>query len=327
MRAEVVPFARAVTGIEGTARGSLDGTGAYVFAGSDAFLATPCPAEANGWCVNPVEATTAEAAPDGEVAPLPDGLVAETADGWRAWFAGPTDEYAHGILGDAIEARSIAIENGRVAGAADGATRFASPLPPGDVFEDLTPRLADMNGDGTTELVAIASDRRGGASLAVFGLRLTRSSFGLVPVARTPSIGTPNRWLNPAAIHDFDRDGVADVALVETPHIGGELQLWSGASLLAGEPKMLAARRGFSNHAIGSRALDLAEVVRADGTDMLVLPDAERDALVAVAYDGREWRETGRVDLPGRVGANIASVGRDLIVALESGQLVRITLE
>ena len=357
MRAEIVPFDGMITAMEGMSSGSLDGVGAYVFAGDEAFPVVLCPGGTNEWCVGEPLATPTEASPYASRGPaalppmappvLPDGkLATHPIDGGavEAWFAEPTEDYAQGVLGDAVEARALGCATvGR--GGIGTATHYFRPTADA-VFEDLEPRLVDLDADGRMEIVTVISEPTMGASLAVFVLRTeppadaaitneaARSSGRRsVPLfvrcelmARTPPIGTPNRWLNPAAIHDFDGDGILDVALVETPHIGGDLQLWSGASLLAGEPRMLAARRGYSNHAIGSRALDLAEVARVNGTDVLVLPDAERNALVAVAFTGDDWKEIGRVNLPGRVGTNIAAVGRDLALGLEDGRLVRVTL-
>ena len=334
MTVETVPLPAAVTAVEATSRGSLDGTGAYVFTGEGAFLASPCANETTGWCVDATEPTAlpAPSTVDG-IEPLPDGRIASTYEGeWlvSAWLAAPTTRYAHGVLGDGIEAGALvcAVQS------RSGTERLASVatvLEDGSVYEDVTPRVVDLDSDGVAEVVTIRSDDRGGGSLVVHDVVPERTADGGVAVlcplvARTPPIGTPNRWLNPAAIHDFDGDGVLDVALVETPHIGGELQLWSGASLLAGKPVMLAARRGYSNHAIGSRVLDLAEMVRMEGSDALVLPDASRRALVAVRYENGEWVEIARADLPARALTGIAAVGRDLAVGLEDGTLARVVV-
>ena len=202
---------------------------------------------------------------------LPDGGTARAAgDIAEAWYVGPTGRYAHGVLGDGIEAAGLAVTDRA------GKTHVVA-LPDHAVFEDITPRLADLDGDGRSEVVTIRSTRTGGAALVLYGLSRGR----LAEIASIPPIGRGNRWLNPAAIADFDGDGRKDVALVKTPHIGGTLEIWGfdGAGLT-----LKAARAGFSNHAIGSRALDLAATVDADGDGIadLVLPDAARRSLVAV---------------------------------------------
>ena len=61
----------------------------------------------------------------------------------------PTTRYAHGILGDAIEHGALALKlsNGRV---------ISVTLPISDVFEDTSPRLSDMDGDGNPEVIVVA---------------------------------------------------------------------------------------------------------------------------------------------------------------------------
>ena len=316
MALETVDLAVEVTGIEATSRGGVGGgAGAYVLTGEGTLLATPCGGD---WCLDAVEPDPVPAPPPGPPAPLPDGGVA-AAPGTPAlaWYVMPTDRYAHGVLGDAIEGGGLAVSL-----SGDAASPTVATLPDSDVFEDIAPRLVDLDGDGGNEVVTLMSGAGSGGSLAVWGVR----DGALALLARTPAIGRPNRWLNVAAIEDFDGDGALDVALVETPHIGGELQLWSGASLLAGAPRELAALRGFSNHAIGSRALDLAETVATADGPVLVVPGADRRALRAMRYANGGWSEVARLDLPGAVATDIASVGADLVLGLADGTLVRVRL-
>ncbi|MCJ2387305.1 hypothetical protein HZI58_09495, partial [Pediococcus acidilactici] len=111
MTVEIVPVPAAVTSVEATSRGSFDGAGAYVFTQDGALLAAPCPDEPNGWCVDETEPTETEPPPigDGNMKPLPDGELARSHDGVSAWYMSPTDIYAHGVLGDGIEARNLAV--------------------------------------------------------------------------------------------------------------------------------------------------------------------------------------------------------------------------
>ena len=134
----------------------------------------------------------------------------------RAWLAEPTTRYDHGILGDKIEAGSLVIET------RDG-KRQTVRLKPDAVFEDLEPRLADLDGDGHDEIVVVKSSLKRGSSLAVIAAR--RGKYEII--AETPPLGAPHRWLDPAGIADFTGGGKRSIALVRQPHVIGALELWS----------------------------------------------------------------------------------------------------
>jgi hypothetical protein len=69
-------------------------------------------------------------------------------------------------------------------------------------------------------------------------------------VAQSAPIGAPNRWLNPVGVADLDGDGVAEIAAVTTPHIGGVLRIYRRTGEVLAEVTSLA---GFSNHEYGLR--------------------------------------------------------------------------
>ena len=221
---------------------------------------------------------------------LPDGVVARGTGNIRAaWLTGPTDRYAHGVLGDAIEASGLAVE------LADGRV-LSLTLEAGAVFEDRVPRLVDLDGDGRGEVLVVKSTSMAGAALAVAGI----VEGGLVLMAEGRPIGRPFRWLNPVGVGDFDGDGRIETAHVETPHIGGTLVL----SRLEGG-RLVAAYRtgGFSNHRMGSRELGLSAVLDADGDGVpdLIVPDNSRKTLRIVTFAGGRFRELGRATLPAEV--------------------------
>ncbi len=78
-----------------------------------------------------------------------------------AWLSEATDRYDHGVLGDEIEASAVAVRlrDGRV---------LRYELPRDSVYEDLTPRLYDMDGDGDDEIILVRSDIYGGAAVSMF---------------------------------------------------------------------------------------------------------------------------------------------------------------
>ena len=259
-------------------------------------------------------------APQRHAGMLPDGIVTVGhRDIAAAWLTGPTRRYDHGVLGDAIEATGVR--------ARDAAGRVLSFILPDDaVFEDRQVRLADLNGDGGDEIIVVRSYLKTGAALSV----LRPGADGLKLVAETRPIGRPHRWLNPAAIADFDGDGRVEIAVVVTPHIGGVLKLYE-----LRQDRLRLERlheewsaKGFSNHAIGSRIQDMAAVVDWGEGPILFLPDARRRGLRQVYFADGGYRVRG---LPGHrqaiatalVAADLDGDGwREVIYGLDNGAVV-----
>jgi len=242
---------------------------------------------------------------------LPDGQIARAAGEGpvEAWYGRPTERYRHGVLGDAVEGGSLVVFDAR-------GTRYEVVLADDFVFEDITPRIADLDGDGSNEIVVIRTDVRAGAALAIYGLRDGR----LAELAASLPIGTANRWLSVAAIADFRGEGRNTIAVVKTPHIGGILELYRST-----DEKMEVVRGpspGYSTHRIGSRELTLAVAadLDGDGRPELVLPDQSLRKIVALDLSTgfairHEWPISERI-----VGRIAATATGTLIVPLESGR-------
>lgn len=198
--------------------------------------------------------------------PIPDSKTASASGNGiaKAKLSCATDRYAHGVLGDAIEAGCLVLLD-------DNDESFTLDLPQSQVFEDLEPRIADINGDGINDVVVIRSDSSGGAAIAIYTIK----NNNVEELAATPPIGLSNRWLAPVGIADFNNDGNLDIAYVQTPHIGGILKVWS---MIDKEFKQIAERRGFSNHSIGSTRVSTAKLVdiNKDGVMDMALPDQSR---------------------------------------------------
>lgn len=207
----------------------------------------------------------ANALPDGRPA-LGQGHIAEV------WLTEPTERYGHGVLGDGVEAGGLLVR------LRDGTTLTLS-LPEDQVFEDLQPRLTDLDGDGAEEILVVRSSLDGGAVLTAYGVVQEQLQL----VAKGPERLTAFRWLNPVGTADFDGDGGLQVAYVETPHIGGVLRV---LALQEGALVQQAEAYGFSNHAIGSRALGLSAILDVDGDGLpeIFLPDARRRALRVMGF-------------------------------------------
>jgi hypothetical protein len=179
-----------------------------------------------------------------------------------AYFSNATEIYGHGVLGDRIEARALRAETA-MTGPCDSAVYLGEDA----VFEDVTPRIADVTGDGLNDVIVIETRIDAGASLAVYGM----NGQTFEKLAATPYIGRPFRWLAPAGIADFDGDGVKDVAYVETPHIGGTLRIWS---FRGNQPREIASAPGYSNHRIGENFITGGVRDCGNGPE-LVLPSAD----------------------------------------------------
>ena len=249
---------------------------------------------------------------------LPDGRIVRGGGTIRAaWFVGPTRRYAHGVLGDAIEASGLAVETA-------GGAVLSLALDDDAVFEDVVPRLVDLDGDGRDEVLVIKTTMTKGAALALAAVRDGR----LAIIAEGEPIGRPRRWLNPVGIGDFDGDGRVETAHVETPHIGGTLVL---SRMERGRLVVVRRARGFSNHRLWSRELGLSSVLDADGDRVpdLVVPDDSRTRLRVVSFAGGPMRELARLEL----GAEIASLRladvdgdgrRDVTFRLSDGRVGRL---
>lgn len=170
------------------------------------------------------------------------------------------------------------------------------------MFEDLEPRVVDLDGDGHEEILVVESDAQRGAALAVYGIidgRLER-------VASTAFIGQANRWLNPLGTGDFNGDGRIDIALVATPHIGGVLRLYRYTP-----PRLeaFAELHGVSTHAIGSTELGLGRVVAAKPRDRLLVPDQRRRTLLLLEWTSAGWSRVSATPLPGRIASSLTPAG------------------
>ena len=194
------------------------------------------------------------------------------ADVISARYEEPTERYAHGVLGDAIE-------HGALVMVVAGGKQIRVRLPEHRVFEDTEPRLFDVDGDGEREVIVVESDRWMGARLSIY------DSDGLV--ASNEFIGRPFRWLAPAGIGavDLDSDGRVELIFVDRPHLAKELVImrFSPGSL---EP--VARFQAVTNHRIGER--DIAGGIRTcAGTPEVVVADASWREVLAIRFDGKAF--------------------------------------
>ena len=164
---------------------------------------------------------------------LPTAALAAEDTTRSARYADPTGRYDHGVLGDAIEwgALELTLANGR---------RITHRLPMASVFEDVAPRLADLDHDGNPEVIVVETDLTRGASLAIYDANGKRVA--------TPHIGQTHRWLAPLGAADLDGDGHIEIAYVDRPHLARTLRIWR---YVDGKLIPVADQPGLTNHRIG----------------------------------------------------------------------------
>jgi hypothetical protein len=195
----------------------------------------------------------------------------------RAWLVQATGRYDHGVLGDLIEAGALKVQlrDGR---------EMVYELGDQYVFEDLTPRLADMDGDGLDEIILARSSLSEGTAVSVYRI----GERQIEQFAVSPSIGLAYHWLYPVGAGDFDADGKMDIAVVETPHLGKTLVIYGRE---VSRLQSIGRAEGFSTHSIGSTVLEMAVIadLNGDGVLDIVLPNGGKNQLIAVTFRGRKF--------------------------------------
>lgn len=211
-------------------------------------------------------------------------------------YANLTDRYGHNIFANAHEYTTLQVTS-------DGVEHEITL--DSDVFEDTYPLIYDLDDDTRGEIITVQSSQTGGGSIAVYGVR----DGALKRIAQTPNIGTRNRWMNVAGIADFNGDGQIEIALVDRPHIRGELEFWTYTKDETFELRTSAL--GFSNHFIGSSAQRLSHVViRGNQTPLLALPSTNRRALHLVDASG-DIKIVASAELPAPIAENFATAVSD----------------
>ncbi|MEM8539664.1 MAG: hypothetical protein AAGF25_01810 [Pseudomonadota bacterium] len=295
---EVIPTEGEVTAITQTPAGS------YVETTRGTFAITEGSECAGKICLTPdVVRGLPERAPEGA---LPDGFISAARDGdiRKAWYARPTERYAHAVLGDAIEGGSLVVELN------DG-TQKEFVLPENQVFEDITPRIHDLNFSGTNEVVTIRSSQTGGAAVVVYGL----VDGELAEVAASSENGLRNRWLNIVGVLPQKSSSSSSIYFIRTPHINGRLnRLEVGRD---GSKDVDLRQNDFSNHVIGSRVLDLGLLHAGDQPHMYI-PSQNRRSLRQV------FNEPADISLPGKINQSLIVLDSGLLTATDQGELLLI---
>lgn len=200
----------------------------------------------------------------------PDARILHDRSGQLLVLAGATERYAHGVLGDDIEASRIAlVETGRPPNVVEEIS-----LPEDRVVEGLAPIWSDIDGDGNRDVIVTTAGPDRGARIVAFDEQGQRLAEG-------PAIGRGFRWRHQLAVAPFGPGGELEIADIRTPHIGGTVEFYRKRG---DQLEIVARLSGYSSHDIGSRNLDLAVAGDFDGDQHveLLVPSESRTRLGAV---------------------------------------------
>ncbi len=262
---------------------------------------------------------------------VPDAI-AVIGDEVVAALAGPTERYPHGALGDNIEASAVLV--GVTAQNDAAVTGIEIPLEEADVVEGISPMLADLDGDGSDEVIVTVSNASGGARLVAYDTTdlLDAASPEELVDAESDPIGLGNRWRHQIGVGATGPNGETELVVVRTPHIGGNIEWFR----LDGDRLELAGTFGPStggirttSHVLRTTNLDLAALFDADGDGELevVIPIQERTALAIVGRTAEGGELEQVVEFPGEITTNLAVVERDdgtiaVAIGTSEGQVV-----
>ena len=239
-------------------------------------------------------------------APLPDGHIAAGRDQVVAYLSHPTGRYAHGVIGDAIEAGGLTI----LSAAPPRTVEFGEA-----VAEERGVLLTDLGQNGSIEIVTVLAGARVGAWLAAFSVdgRL---------VAEGEAIGTGFRWRHLIGAGPLGPMGEELVAAVRTPHIGGTIE-YHDENL-----EVVARAPGYSSHGYGVRSVGDAWIVNVDGDERweIVLPTQRRTRLEAVTLSPQGPQVLWSYELGAPLSSNLAPADprtdRELSPGAGGGMLV-----
>ena len=230
--------------------------------------------------VAPVSAQT-DAENIGEWFPLGNGSPIFGA----SYFA-PTTRYAHGVLGDAVEWDGLKMT---IEGRNGAPWDVEMPLSEDHVFEDLEPRLVDLDLDGKPDAaLVIETDLDAGAALALYG--------AAGKITETPHIGRRNRWLAPVGAADLDGDGHVEIAYIDRPHLAKTLRIWRFRD---GALYPVADLPGLTNHRIGEDFITSGIRDCGQGPEMITADAGWRQVMASRLVKGRiETRAIGAFRSP-----------------------------
>jgi hypothetical protein len=229
----------------------------------------------------------------------PDMRLVLDEAGQMALFGDATPAYDHGVLGDAIESQTVVLLTLDDSGSLSSAYALPGGQVP-QVIEGLVPLWADLDGNGTRDVILTASDAQQGAQVLAFLFPTGQPVSG-------PPIGQGYRWRLPLAVAPFGPDGVLELVGVRVPHLGGVVEFYR---LVGNDLQIVAEVPGYTAHVIGTRNLDMAVAgdFDADGLPELLLPAQDRRTLGGIQRTADGADVIYSLDVGAEVVTNLSAV-------------------
>jgi hypothetical protein len=247
-----------------------------------------------------------------------DAKIVVSDDGRIAVYADASNQrYVHGIMGDDLEGSALVVL--RVNN--DAFETVARVDLSGDaIYEGLSPLWADVDEDGTQDLVTTVSDSQVGSRIRVYlftdeGIREVNGQ----------AIGQPSRWQHQLTWGAFGPNGEMELVEVLTPHIGGVVRFYQ---FIGDTLQVVATQGGYTSHVIGSRNLDMAVAgdFNGDGQPEIVMPSQNLTSIAGIQHSADGARVVWELPLDGQLSSNLAAIrladGRlALALGTEDGRL------
>jgi hypothetical protein len=224
-------------------------------------------------------------------------------DGLVALYIGASNQrYVHGILGDNFEGVSLVV---LALTDTQFGIRARVDLQGEDVFEGMSPFWADINGDGSEDLVTTVSNSTGGSKIRVYlfnGTEFTGEVNG-------PDAGQGSRWRHQLAWGAFGPEGENELVAVLTPEVNGTVEFYR-YNAEAQSLDIVVQQSGYSSHVIGTINLDMAVGgdFNGDGQPEIVLPSQDRTRIVGLQHTTEGVREMWSLPVNGTLITNLCAV-------------------
>ena len=226
--------------------------------------------------------------------PLNDAMItySKTNQQWALFHGNTLDRNIHGALGDNYEGYKLSILEWNTATdkvqlaftiTLEGSSR---------VYEGLAPMWADINGDGTDDILTTVSTKGKGAQLRAYLFEANDSgSYQVANEAQSSYIGTDDRWLHQLGVGPLGPNGEIEIVQVLKPHLTGLVRYHrlDPSSMTLVEVHEVPDR-SMTTHEFGSRNLDTVTIgdFNNDGIPEVVLTDFLETKLVGLQRTSNE---------------------------------------